>query len=143
MNTATLSLRAKPSNSVDLHLEIKLDNSTIFSGPVDQEITVVHDIDDGTEIDRCLTFVMSGKRSDHTVIDQDNNIVSDSMLYIEDLQFDGIDITTIFYNLATYHHNFNGNGVDIVDKFFGAMGCNGTVELKFSTPIYLWFLEHM
>lgn len=143
MNTATLSLRAKPSNAVDLHLEIKLDNSIIFSGAIDQEITVAHDLNDSEEIDHCLTLVMSGKRSDHTVIDQDNKIVSDSMLYIEDLQFDGIDITTIFYNLATYHHNFNGNGTDTVDKFFGAMGCNGTVELKFSTPVYLWFLEHM
>jgi hypothetical protein len=143
MNIATLSLKVKPSNAVDLHLEINLDNSTIFSGQIDQEITVVHNIDDSVEIDRCLTFIMSGKTSDHTVIDQNNNIVSDSMLCIEDLQFDGIDITTMFYNLATYRHNFNGNGVDTVEKFFGNMGCNGTVELKFSTPIYLWLLENM
>ena len=27
--------------------------------------------------------------------------------------------------------------------FFGNMGCNGYVSLKFATPIYLWLLEHM
>jgi hypothetical protein len=44
---------------------------------------------------------------------------------------------------ATYTHNFNGAGAETQEKFYGEIGCNGIVSLKFSTPIYLWLLEHM
>jgi len=45
--------------------------------------------------------------------------------------------------LAQYQHDFNGTGNPTIDKFYGEMGCNGTVSLKFTTPIYLWLLENM
>jgi hypothetical protein len=44
---------------------------------------------------------------------------------------------------AVYTHDFNGTQQEIQDEFYSEMGCNGTVSLKFSTPIYLWLLEHM
>mgnify|MGYP003352455181 CR=1 FL=1 len=42
-----------------------------------------------------------------------------------------------------YRHDYNGTGQPTEDNFFGVLGCNGTVELRFTTPIYLWLLEHM
>jgi hypothetical protein len=59
------------------------------------------------------------------------------------ISFDEIDCTQIIQDLAVYRHNFNGTGADIPDQFFGDMGCNGTIELKFATPVYLWLLENM
>jgi hypothetical protein len=44
---------------------------------------------------------------------------------------------------AMYTHNFNSTGPSTQDKFYGELGCNGTVTVKFNTPIYLWLLEHM
>jgi hypothetical protein len=42
-----------------------------------------------------------------------------------------------------YEHNANGTGPLVQDKFYGEMGCNGTVTLEFSSPTYLWLLEQM
>jgi len=49
----------------------------------------------------------------------------------------------VFIDHATYTHNFNGTQAETTDKFYGEMGCNGTVSLRFTTPIYLWLLETM
>jgi len=49
----------------------------------------------------------------------------------------------MFTELATYTHDFNGTKELTQEKFYGVMGCNGTVSLKFATPIYLWLLENM
>jgi hypothetical protein len=45
--------------------------------------------------------------------------------------------------VAKYQHDFNGTGKLTTQNFYGELGCNGTVSLKFSTPIYIWLLENM
>jgi hypothetical protein len=62
---------------------------------------------------------------------------------VSNIQFDGIDCQYLTTTLAQYQHDFNGTGNPTIDKFYGEMGCNGTVSLKFTTPIYLWLLENM
>ena len=42
-----------------------------------------------------------------------------------------------------YRHDYNGTTDPFDDEFYGEMGCNGTVSLKFTTPIYLWLLENL
>lgn len=90
-----------------------------------------------------LRFVLKNKQSQHTRIDSDNNIVSDSTIAITNVCFDEINIDQIVFEQAKYQHNFNGNGVETIEKFYGTLGCNGTVELTFTTPVYLWILENM
>ena len=51
--------------------------------------------------------------------------------------------TNMFVEQAVYTHDFNGTSKATENKFYGELGCNGTVSLKFSTPMYLWLLEHM
>jgi hypothetical protein len=142
-NSVSLDLRVTPVGNADLHFQVELDNTIIFSGKINQETTISHKLNDSTEIEHCMKFIMSEKQSHHTVVDENNNITADSLLSVSDIAFDGIDITQIFCGLAVYNHDFNGTQSPITDKFFGTMGCNGTVELKFSTPIYLWLLENM
>lgn len=86
---------------------------------------------------------MSGKTPKQTVIDHQGNIVSDVLLQITNIEVDGIDISTVFAEKSTYTHDFNGSGDTVVDRFYGSMGCNGSVKLDFSTPFYLWLLENM
>jgi hypothetical protein len=69
--------------------------------------------------------------------------VSDAVLTIKDLAFDEIKLGHMLTELATYTHNFNGTKEPVQEKFYGAMGCNGTVSLKFAAPVYLWLLENM
>ena len=86
---------------------------------------------------------MTGKTSAHTLLDADGNILKDAMLSIRNIAFDGINIDKLVHTLATYQHDFNGTQDPTIDKFYGAMGCNGSITLEFTTPFYLWLLEHM
>jgi hypothetical protein len=96
--------------------------------------------DDG---EHTLRIVLKNKRSEHTRVDASGTILSDAVLTVTNISFDEIDCTQIVHDHAVYRHNFNGTGADIEDQFFSDMGCNGTVELKFATPVYLWLLENM
>jgi hypothetical protein len=118
----------------------------------DQKIVDIDHVQESTEIsipvpnqdaEHVLKLVLKGKCADHTTVDSDGEIVSDAMLTIADLAFDGIKLGQIVCNQATYAHDFNGSGEPVENHFFGNMGCNGTVSLKFSTPIYIWLLENM
>jgi hypothetical protein len=98
---------------------------------------------DSSDQSHVLKLVLKGKQPIHTTVDSAGNIVSDALLMINDLSFDGIILDTIFNEHSVYCHNFNDTQPTTNDKFFGSMGCNGTVFLEFTTPIYLWLLEMM
>ena len=129
--------------SVPLGMEIWLDDVKFFDQDhVDRSHQVDHEIadDDG---DHELKFVLKNKQPDHTQVDAQGNIISDAVLSITDMSFDGINCDYLISTLAKYHHDFNGSQDPVVDEFYGDMGCNGTVLLKFSTPIYIWLLENL
>jgi hypothetical protein len=90
-----------------------------------------------------LRLVLKNKLSEHTQVDANNTIISDARISVSNIEFDGIALNQLVPDLAEYQHNFNGTGELSVHKFYGEPGCNGTVSLKFTTPIYLWLLEHM
>lgn len=129
--------------SADLGLTILLDQAVVYSsdhvrGPelVNYEFSDI----DGEHV---LEFCLTNKRIEHTRIDLEGNIMEDARLTIADVSFEGIELNQIFIDRAVYHHDFNGSAAPIDDKFYGEMGCNGTVRLEFTTPIYLWLLENM
>jgi len=125
-----------------LTLRLLLDNTCLWESVIVDCQTVELDlsVEDG---DHQLTWEMSGKTTEYTVLDSENKIVSDACLEFSNIEFDGINIDQLVQKLAYYHHNFNGNGDAIKDQFYHSMGCNGTVTLEFTTPVYLWILEHM
>ena len=90
-----------------------------------------------------LRIVMKHKTPDHTELDDAGNIIRDAMLSISDIKFDEIALGQVLLNKAVYTHDFNGSQPPVDDKFFGDLGCNGTVSLKFTSPTYLWLLENM
>jgi len=126
-----------------LALEIWLDDQQLWHTEQIAELTsLTFDLEED-EVEHELKFVMKNKDSSHTTVDSNGNILSDAKLTISDLAFDEIKLGQIFIDKSTYTHNFNGNGSEIVDRFYGEIGCNGTISLKFTTPIYLWLLENM
>jgi hypothetical protein len=90
-----------------------------------------------------LRIVLQGKLPEHTKIDEAGNIVKDATLQISNVVIDDIDVNQLFLEKCVYTHNFNGTQSEIKDTFHGIAGCNGTLSLKFNTPVYLWLLENM
>jgi hypothetical protein len=143
-NTITISCIVDTTDpAAALGFEAWIDNQKFFDTDHVQarQPVVVEIADDDSEHE--LRFVLKNKIADHTRIDDAGNIVSDTTLTITDLAFDEIKLGHIVTEQAVYTHDFNGTQKEIQDKFYGEMGCNGTVSLKFITPVYLWLLEHM
>jgi riboflavin synthase len=129
--------------SAKLGLEIWIDNQQIFnSDHITEKTPLTFDVAED-EADHELRFVMKNKTVAHTQIDLSGNIVTDARLTISDVAFDEIKLGQMFIDQTQYTHDFNGSQPEITDRFYGEMGCNGTVSLQFTTPIYLWLLEHM
>jgi hypothetical protein len=131
------------NNAIPLGLRVTLDQVTIFeTAHVTESVQIEHELSD-TDGEHELTFEMFGKLPEHTKITETGEIVSDALLEISNVSLDGIDLDQIFQPLAVYHHDFNGSQAPADHKFHRHMGCNGTVTLKFTTPVYLWLLENM
>jgi hypothetical protein len=130
-----------PTNPINL--KILLDDKIMFDRNIESEEEVHFEFNEDNQ-DHILNFVISGKTDDHNIRDDDGKILDSTEISITNIAFDDIDISSIIMvNPLKYEHNFNGNGDNVEDKFYDIAGCNGTVELKFSTPIYLWILENM
>ena len=143
-NTVSISCTLSTTNTeATLGFEAWIDNQKFFDSNhvQDQQPVVVEIADDDGEHE--LRFVLKNKTFNHTQVDAAGNIVSDARLIVTDLAFDEIPLGHMFTEQAVYTHDVNGTQQEIQDKFYGEMGCNGTVSLKFTTPIYLWLLEHM
>jgi hypothetical protein len=142
---ATFKFDINPTNTdLPLGVEFWIDNTCVFdSNAVTQSHTVTHEFDDEVDGDHEFRWVVKNKQPSHTQLDDSGNIVSDSTVIVSDFVLEDIDISQIVHDRAVYHHDFNGTADPINDLFFGAMGCNGTIVLKFTTPIYVWPLEVM
>ena len=143
MQNAKLGFRVSATEAV-LDLQVVLDGQVRWQGsPGTDAQDITMEFDDADDESHVLEFVLSGKTMEHTKITDQGEITSDVRVRIEDIAFDDIVIDQIVSELAEYHHDFNGTQPAIVDQFYGEMGCNGTVRLEFTTPIYLWLLENM
>lgn len=134
------------TNSSDnpLGLEVWLDNKLVqnFDSVTGQSVVSVK-VEDADDVEHELKFVLKNKTQQHTIVDDSGNIVKDCVIEIKNIKFDEIELGHLFVEQAVYTHDFNGSGSTIQDKFYGTMGCNGSVSLKFTTPMYLWLLENM
>ena len=144
-NTGLYGLVTKGTvdTSVPVGFEVLLDGKSMFKtehvvGPCQ----ITFDINDD-EATHTLQFVMSGKTEEHTTVDDNSNITSDTLLKISNVQVDDIILDQFLNKLVEYAHDFNGTQELINDKFYGTMGCNGIAKFEFTTPFYLWLLENM
>jgi hypothetical protein len=144
MTTAVISFAISPSDpACPLGVEVWIDQQQIFNTEhLADTVNVSHDIvEDDSEHE--LRVVLKNKKTDHTTVDADGNITQDAVINVGLFEFEEIDVNQVVQDLAVYTHDFNGSGNTTRSKFFGSMGCNGTLSLKFSTPIYIWMLENM
>lgn len=145
VNNILISLNVVASNpNSTLGLEVWFDNQQVHDViPTTNSMSLDLELDDSVEMEHELKFVLKNKSNDHTIIDADGNIVDDHVISIDNLSLDQIQLGNEVSKHFVYKHNFNGNGPEREDDFYGTMGCNGTATLKFTTPVYLWLLENM
>lgn len=143
-NTASISCDISSTDfAATLGLEVWINDQKLLDlDHVCEPVKFCHDISDDDQ-DYVIKFKLKNKTAAYTQIDSENCIVKDACVTVTNLQFDGIPLGQVFFDLAVYEHDYNGTGTATQDQFYGQMGCNGTVSMTFSTPIYMWLLEHM
>jgi hypothetical protein len=130
----------------EIQLEIKLDRTKISTLGFSTDLqTISYEIPNDTQ-EHELKILMYGKNpAIHTAVDQDNRLIRDAVCQLSYIRFDDIDVTDTFCQgrHECYRHTLNGvKEESFFDTFWGLIGCNGLVTLKFSTPIYFWLLEN-
>ena len=100
-------------------------------------------IDDDVSKQQKIVFELAGKQSHHTRINEQQEITEDAVITVKNITVDSIAIDQIFSEKSQYQHNHNGNSNNVVDSFYGTMGCNGTASMEFTSPVYLWLLENI
>ena len=136
-------ISATDTNS-KLQFEMRVNDQSVFkSNSIVEPIKISYNFQNDEQQTYRVQFIMSGKESSDTILDDQGNIVNDVMLTISNIFIDDIDINQLLIEKAEYTHDFNGSQDAITDKFYGNMGCNGIVTFEFTTPFYLWLLEHM
>jgi hypothetical protein len=144
MDTANISFDINTTDAEALlGVEVWIDDTCVYQNPHVKELHQFSHTMDDKDGDHELRVVMSGKTAEHTKIDGQGNIIKDALISITNVRIDEIDVAPLFHSQVEYHHDFNGTQEPVQDTFHKHMGCNGTLSLKFSTPIYLWLLENM
>jgi len=133
-------------NSSEFHnigIELWLDKTKFFDNTVSPGTHhIIHEFESDNS-DHYLKITLKNKTDQHTKINESGEIISDALINISNLNLDEINIDQLLYDKGEYIHNGNGSKTIAIHPFYGDMGCNGHVQLKFSTPVYLWLLENM
>jgi hypothetical protein len=122
-----------------LQFTLKINNNTIVNKPISIDELVTLELEDGESV---IEFCLENKPAEYTKISEDGSIESDVMINIINIQYGGVDISQWIYDNATYHTATN-QFTNIPNRFFGSMGCNGSVKFTLTAPALLWSLEHM
>ena len=127
-----------------LEFEVLIDGESFASAQVRERIEIRSIFNDTsqTETQHVFEFVLKNKLPEHTKINEQGEIVKDVLLKLHNVKFDTVNIDNLMLEHARYHHDFNGTGEPVEQQFSGTMGCNGTVRLNVTYPIYLWLLDH-
>lgn len=81
-------------------------------------------------------FTLNNKTSVDTVLDADGNIIDDTLITLEKIQIDEIDVTELFIKSATFI-NVNETQIPVVRN----IGINGAYGMEFNIPYYEWLLS--
>jgi hypothetical protein len=134
---------SNPSEFNNLGIELWLNKTMFFDNlisPGTHHIIHEFESDDSNHI---LKIKLKNKTHEHTKINSAGEIESDVLINISNIALDEILIDQLMYEKAEYVHDGNGSQTIAVHKFYGNLGCNGHVQLNFSSPVYLWLLENM
>ena len=133
--------------------EILLNDEVVSYGIVEEKekdnnekvITFEKELSEGEHV---LKIRLLEKKPKHTIVDENNNILSDQILNIKQIEIDEIELDYLFYSLGKYHKQ-TGFGKNLefdenpLPEPYKNLGYNGEWRLTFSVPTYIWFLENL
>lgn len=145
MTTVFKFVAAPSGQKQPLGLIVNYNDQTVFdTDHLLEPKTVCINIDDETDdVKHVISIILKNKTAAHTKIDEQGNIIADSLIAISAVSLDDIEIDQLFFEKSQYTHSFNSDLESVTQPFYGNLGCNGTVEFKFTTPTYIWLLENM
>lgn len=145
MSVSILEFDIVPNNvQLPLGVEVWVNNHQLFN--TNQLIDSVHvkqEFNDEAEQQHIVKIVIKNKTQQHTQVNEQLEIISDSVIDVKNFKIDNIDIDQVIREHAVYRHSFNSNGEYTDHEFYNTLGCNGTVTFEISSPIYIWLLENM
>ena len=109
-------------------------------GKCDESLSYIEfSVDVVEEQEHILEIRLENKTDSDTVI-QDNEIAKDMLLNIDSIEIDEIELGEIKWNLSKFvADNPNRETLECCVN----LGWNGSYQLKFTSPFYLWLLENM
>lgn len=139
----TVKLNITLSSNYQTHppkARILLDGKELFRQHITEQTTFSHQVEvtDGT--DHQLAIELRHKLSEHTVIDEQGKIIQDSILQIDSLSIEDIDIIEqLSTNQKQFYYEHSGEH----HILYNTLGVNGRAIINFSSPIYVWMLENI
>ena len=138
------------------HAEILIGDKSYFKGDItgtDDKPNVVefeHEFTEGEE--STLTISRSGKNKNQTVVNEKGDLLKDQLLHIKSMEIDEIDLGALVYE-GVYTPRYpepwatqqRSAGTELPESFKNVttMGYNGTWQLRFASPFYMWLLENL
>jgi hypothetical protein len=117
---------------------VTIADKKIFEGPVSADILIIDPAELDNDSDFQLRIELIDKIPEHTVLDEQGNIVKDSVLTIKKIIIEDIEIQS---NLSLDQEKFYYEHSGGKHQLYDSLGVNGTAVINFSTPFYIWLLE--
>jgi hypothetical protein len=141
INLGSIFFNNAPKVSISLNHQQVFDQSIVE----DTDIAFTTDLEDDSQHE--LHIMLYGKTEDDTNIATNGEIFEDTLVFINDIKFEDISIFKVLESkeCKEWYYEHDCNGLEEFEKYpvRDTMGCNGSVVIKFTTPMYLWLLENM
>jgi len=125
--------------------EILVNNEVKKSGTIVSESGIVEYIEFSAEVEEDVSHTLQirliGKVASDVVQNKNGNIEKDLLLNIVEIEIDDIELEFLKWTHSKYIPDEPKEGFP--SNMHVNLGWNGTYELKFNSPFYIWVLESM
>lgn len=96
-----------------------------------------------------LKIELVNKNNIHIKKDDCGNMIENFLLNIESIEIDDINLDYLIWTNSKYYPNYPDEYIDVEQKKITTiincvnLGWNGTWELEFTSPYYMWLLENI
>jgi hypothetical protein len=125
--------------------EILLDKNVKHTGTISTEPGITEYIEFTASVegdaDHYLQIRLTGKEDQDTIVSADGIIEKDMLLNIVEVEIDDIELEFLKWSHSVYTPDVPQEGFP--SNMHVNLGLNGTYEIKFSSPFYIWILSEM
>jgi len=120
------------------HAEVLVNDTVIFDARVTGKSYITYTKEFDNEGNHKLIVKLKNKQPEDTEVDAQGNIVKDSLLKIDKVVIEDIEIHNNFsLNTEMFYYEHS----EKKETLYNTLGINGQAVINFSTPFYAWLLE--